>query len=96
MNEGSGPTAADLSGNGNTGNLANGVQWASQGLSFDGNDDYLDVGKRVQVINTLSEASNFLEIHHNLNEEIMKELGVSIIWYENYDEIPKLLNQISL
>lgn len=36
----------------------------------------------------------FLERHHNLNEEVMRELGVNIIWYENYDEIPMLLGEI--
>lgn len=36
----------------------------------------------------------FLERHHNLNEAVMKELGVNIIWYENYDEIPKILRDI--
>jgi len=36
----------------------------------------------------------FLERHHNLNEAVMKELGVNIIWYENYDEIPKILKDI--
>ncbi|MGM3389168.1 SIR2 family protein [Stutzerimonas stutzeri] len=36
----------------------------------------------------------FLDRHHSLNEEIMKELGVNIIWYEEYDEIPRLLNEM--
>lgn len=36
----------------------------------------------------------FLDRHHSLNEEVMKELGVNIIWYENYNEIPGLLNEI--
>lgn len=36
----------------------------------------------------------FLDRHHSLNEEVMKELGVNIIWYEEYDDIPKLLGQI--
>lgn len=37
----------------------------------------------------------FLERHHSLNEEVMRELGVNIIWYESYDEIPKILKQIA-
>lgn len=36
----------------------------------------------------------FLDRHHSLNEEVLKELGVNIIWYESYDEIPKLLNAL--
>lgn len=36
----------------------------------------------------------FLDRHHSLNEEVMKELGVNIIWYEEYDDIPKLLAEI--
>lgn len=39
-------------------------------------------------------AHKFLERHHNLNEEIMRELGVSIIWYTEYDDIPKILKEI--
>lgn len=37
----------------------------------------------------------FLDRHHSLNEEIMRELGVNIIWYEEYDDIPKILSEIS-
>lgn len=37
----------------------------------------------------------FLDRHHSLNEEIMRELGVNIIWYEEYDDIPKLLSEIN-
>ncbi len=37
----------------------------------------------------------FLDRHHSLNEEVLKELGVNIIWYESYEEIPKIINDIS-
>lgn len=37
----------------------------------------------------------FLDRHHTLNEEVLKELGVNIIWYEEYDDIPVLLEKIS-
>jgi len=40
-------------------------------------------------------AEKFLKNHHALNEEIMKELGVIIIWYEDYDDIPNIINKIS-
>ncbi|MEM0954903.1 MAG: SIR2 family protein [Pseudomonadota bacterium] len=36
----------------------------------------------------------FLERHHNLNEEVLRELGVSVIWYEGYDEVPSVLKRI--
>lgn len=36
----------------------------------------------------------FLDRHHRLNEEVMRELGVTIIWYEEYEDIPKLLGEI--
>lgn len=38
--------------------------------------------------------SRFLERHHSLNEELLKELGVNVIWYESYDEIPEILDSI--
>ncbi len=45
MNEGAGPTTADASGNGNTGTLVNGTLWGGgPGLTFDGINDYVDVG----------------------------------------------------
>ena len=48
-----------------------------------------------QIINNIEGAEEFLNRHHNLNEEIMKDLGVSIIWYASYDEIPEILNKIN-
>jgi len=47
-----------------------------------------------QVIKDKEGAQKFLDRHHNLNEEIMRELGVSVIWCSSYDEIPKLLRDI--
>lgn len=47
-----------------------------------------------QIITNIAGAEIFLDRHHSLNEEIMKELGVSIIWYEDYDDIPDILNEI--
>lgn len=49
---------------------------------------------KVKVISNISAAEEFLERHHKLNEELMKELGVIIIWYEDHDQIPKILNEI--
>ena len=37
----------------------------------------------------------FLDRHHKLNEGVLRELGVNVIWYEQYDEIPTLLQSIS-
>ena len=37
----------------------------------------------------------FLDRHHSLNEEVLKELGVNIIWYETYEDIPKIINEIT-
>ncbi|MDA2936242.1 DUF2341 domain-containing protein [Patescibacteria group bacterium AH-259-L05] len=48
MDEGTGTTTADASGNGNTGTLTNGPTWTtgkySNALSFDGVDDYVNTG----------------------------------------------------
>jgi len=48
MDEGEGDVIADVSGNNNTGDLANGVLWNSghlaNGLYFDGKDDYVQLG----------------------------------------------------
>lgn len=37
----------------------------------------------------------FLDRHHSLNEEVLKELGVNTIWYESYEDIPKIINEIT-
>ena len=48
--EGSGATATDVSGNGNTAALLNGVMWTNgkygTGLRFDGLDDHLTIARR--------------------------------------------------
>jgi hypothetical protein len=45
FNEGAGTTTVDASGNGRHGTLVNGPQWTTDpALSFDGIDDYVDVG----------------------------------------------------
>lgn len=36
----------------------------------------------------------FLDRHHSTNEELMRELGVTVIWYESYDDIPVILDRI--
>lgn len=48
-----------------------------------------------QVISNEANAIKFLNKHHSLNEEIMGELGISVIWYSHYDEIPQILNEIN-
>jgi hypothetical protein len=49
LDEGSGPTAVDTSGNGNDGALVNNPAWVNgkvgKGLSFDGTNDYIDCGQ---------------------------------------------------
>ncbi|MGY5353533.1 SIR2 family protein [Wenyingzhuangia sp. IMCC45467] len=56
--------------------------------------DEFTIEKEEQVIDNIDGAKKFLDRHHNLNEEIMRELGVSIIWYTDYDEIPEILRKI--
>lgn len=51
-------------------------------------------GKKSIVRAPTSVVQKFLERHHKLNEEVFKELGVNIIWYESYDEIPNILQKI--
>lgn len=37
---------------------------------------------------------SFLNRHHNLQELIFKELGVNVIWFEEFEELPTLLNNL--
>lgn len=52
-------------------------------------------GKKHQFVNNVKGAEEFLNRHHKLNEEIMKELGVSIIWFTSFEEIPEILKKIN-
>ena len=51
--------------------------------------------EKKQVINNKKAAEQFLNGHHKLNEELMKELGVLIIWYTSYDDIPTILTKVN-
>ncbi|ANB23840.1 hypothetical protein A6F57_00600 [Alteromonas stellipolaris] len=51
-------------------------------------------GKREKVIENTEAADKFLERHHTLNEELMKELGVTIIWFEKFDDIPEIIENV--
>lgn len=52
-------------------------------------------GKKTKTIKNTDAAEKFLERHHTLNEELMKELGVTIIWYETYDDIPEIIQAVT-
>ncbi|MBJ9299734.1 SIR2 family protein [Citrobacter freundii] len=54
-----------------------------------------NAGKKIKIIDNIESAEKFLERHHTLNEELMKELGVTIIWYEKYDDIPKFIREVT-
>lgn len=47
------------------------------------------------AIKNFEGAKKFLNTHHALNEDLMMELGVTVIWYEKYDEIPEILERLT-
>ena len=49
MNEAAGGKIFDLSGNGNDGTIISSPKWGSDGLNFDGTDDFVDMGVVNQV-----------------------------------------------
>lgn len=51
--------------------------------------------EKKQIIDNMKAAEQFLNGHHKLNEELMKEMGVSIIWYTSYDDIPTILTKVN-
>lgn len=51
-------------------------------------------GKTRRFISNRRAAEQFLDRHHSLNEQIMKELGVTILWIEEFDDIPTLLKRL--
>ena len=58
-------------------------------------DEFSKEDSKKIVSAPLGTIKTFLDRHHSLNEEVLKELGVHIIWYENYDDIPKILINIA-
>lgn len=57
-------------------------------------DEFMqDNGKQV-VKSRKTPVQVFLENHHRINEELFSELGLTIVWFENYSEIPKLLRKL--
>lgn len=50
---------------------------------------------KTRIIENMNAAEQFLNGHHKLNEELMKELGVLIIWYTSYDDIPTILTKVN-
>ncbi|WP_418068277.1 SIR2 family protein [Ralstonia pseudosolanacearum] len=41
-------------------------------------------------------ARQFLQRHYALTETLMRELGVKVIWFEHFDEIPAMLSNVGL
>jgi SIR2-like domain len=58
-------------------------------------DSFSKVDSKKIVNASLTKIKIFLDRHHTLNEEVLKELGVKIIWFKDYDEIPKILNSVT-
>ena len=56
--------------------------------------DATEAGKKPAIRN-IDGATKFLDTHHVLNEALMKELGVTVLWYENYNEIPEILERLT-
>jgi len=49
------------------------------------------------VVDTSESAvREFLDSHHRLTEELLKELGLSVIWYEEHSDVPPLLANIQV
>lgn len=57
-------------------------------------EKFINDDKNNQIIANEFGATTFLERHHLLNEEIMSELGISVIWFTDYNEIPQMINKI--
>jgi len=51
--------------------------------------------KEKQHITNIKSAQEFLDKHHTLNEKIMNDLGISIIWFTEFNEIPEMLNELT-
>jgi hypothetical protein len=48
----------------------------------------------IMVVPNDEKAQKFLENHHSLSEQVFAELGVRILWFEQFDDIPDLLKKL--
>ncbi|MCY6325657.1 SIR2 family protein [Bacteroides fragilis] len=56
------------------------------------NDNLIDEGNKERI--DIISANKIIQTHHVVQEMMMSSLGTNIIWFEDYDEIPKLLDSI--
>lgn len=57
-------------------------------------DSFISNRGKVVVRARKHSVHQFLESHHRIKEELFRELGVSIIWFNDYKEVPRLLKRI--
>lgn len=57
-------------------------------------DEFMKVDGKNVVSASKTMVEKFLDRHHKLNEQVLLELGVNLVWYENHDEIPALLKEV--
>lgn len=58
----------------------------SSAFMFDGDDRIVRASE--------TSVREFLDSHHRLTEELLQELGLNVVWYEEYEDVPQLLAQI--
>lgn len=65
---------------------------------FDGCKHYILMQRQLNDSNTTltkDEFSQFSNLHHKIQEDVFKELGLKVIWYESHTEIPDIVNRIT-
>lgn len=53
-------------------------------------ENFIDADNKMDLVL----ANKVLQTHHVIQEMMMSELGTTIVWFEDYDEIPKILDAI--
>lgn len=56
--------------------------------------EFMFEGKKKVLDASEASVQEFLDSHHRLTEELLRELGLNVVWYEEYRELPGLLAQI--
>lgn len=95
LNEATGETAFDLSGNGNNGTLENGVAWSGGVLQFDGTDDCVDAGSgsSLDITDAITiEAWIYISSHKTEHVVLSKNYNAYEFSIKNTDEIRLFLS----
>lgn len=65
---------------------------------YDGCKHYILLQREIKssVANKSNKYKEFSKLHHKIQEDTFKSIGLNIIWYENHSEVPQILEKLKV